>query len=149
MIFDIFLQLSRTTKMCSFFFIKCPQHLRMGSSFSFLVRLKHAHNHSPMEQYQTHVLTRIWVWRRQANKNVHWLKKCSWLFHEFFKNLEKSHFWNALIFPACSTRLQCNNFFNHHFLLRWHTKPAVHIKGKIIINNINPFDQSNEPIKSC
>jgi len=25
------------------------------------------HNHSPMEQYQTHILARIWVWRRQAN----------------------------------------------------------------------------------
>jgi len=28
------------------------------------------HNHSPMEQYQTHILNRTWVWWRQATNTM-------------------------------------------------------------------------------
>ena len=39
--------------------IGCRSIQLSDEAFYFLVRLKHAHNHSPMERSQTHILTRI------------------------------------------------------------------------------------------
>ena len=53
-------QLSRLTYVTYYIaLIGCRSIQLSEEAFSFLVRLKHAPYHSPMEQYQTHILTRI------------------------------------------------------------------------------------------